>query len=100
MAEDNLVKMIRWLRADQRPHYALLPRAEYRGEMESVGPAQSAGSGGGCCRRMPRICLLTKAAVRGFLIERCDFPVEVVDRISPLHIHEHRQPSQLRRAGR
>lgn len=29
MAEANLVNLIRWLRADQRPHYALLPRAEY-----------------------------------------------------------------------
>ena len=25
MAEENLVKLIRWLRADKRPHYALLP---------------------------------------------------------------------------
>ncbi len=29
MAEENLVKLIRWLRAEQRPHYALLPRSEY-----------------------------------------------------------------------
>ena len=29
MAEADLVKMIRWLRADARPHYALLPRSEY-----------------------------------------------------------------------
>ena len=29
MAEANLVTLIRWLRAEQHPHYALLPRAEY-----------------------------------------------------------------------
>lgn len=29
MAEADLVKLIRWLRADAHPHYALLPRAEY-----------------------------------------------------------------------
>ncbi len=29
MAENNLVALIRWLRADAHPHYALLPRAEY-----------------------------------------------------------------------
>ncbi len=37
MAEDNLVKMIRWLRADQRPHYALLPRAEYEAKWKAWG---------------------------------------------------------------
>jgi len=29
MAEDSLRDLVCWLRADQRPHYALLPRAEY-----------------------------------------------------------------------
>jgi L,D-peptidoglycan transpeptidase YkuD (ErfK/YbiS/YcfS/YnhG family) len=29
MAENDLVQLMRWLRADARPHYALLPRAEY-----------------------------------------------------------------------
>jgi hypothetical protein len=29
MAEEKLVELIRWLRAEQRPHYALLPRDEY-----------------------------------------------------------------------
>ncbi len=37
MAEDNLVKMIRWLRADQRPHYALLPRSEYEAKWKAWG---------------------------------------------------------------
>jgi L,D-peptidoglycan transpeptidase YkuD (ErfK/YbiS/YcfS/YnhG family) len=37
MAEDNLVRMIRWLRADQRPHYALLPRAEYLAKWQAWG---------------------------------------------------------------
>jgi L,D-peptidoglycan transpeptidase YkuD (ErfK/YbiS/YcfS/YnhG family) len=37
MAEDNLVKLIRWLRADQRPHYALLPRAEYEKKWKAWG---------------------------------------------------------------
>ncbi len=37
MAEENLVKMIRWLRADQRPHYALLPRAEYLAKWKTWG---------------------------------------------------------------
>ena len=30
MAEANLVQLIRWLRAEGRPHYALLPKAEYQ----------------------------------------------------------------------
>lgn len=30
MAQDNLVKLIRWLRADQHPEYVLLPRGEYQ----------------------------------------------------------------------
>jgi L,D-peptidoglycan transpeptidase YkuD (ErfK/YbiS/YcfS/YnhG family) len=29
MAEADLVKLIRWMRADARPHYALLPKSEY-----------------------------------------------------------------------
>jgi L,D-peptidoglycan transpeptidase YkuD (ErfK/YbiS/YcfS/YnhG family) len=29
MAEENLVTLIRWLRADKNPHYVLLPREEY-----------------------------------------------------------------------
>jgi len=37
MAEENLVKMIRWLRTDQRPHYALLPRAEYEAKWKAWG---------------------------------------------------------------
>lgn len=30
MAEENLVRLIRWLRADKNPHYVLLPASEYR----------------------------------------------------------------------
>jgi L,D-peptidoglycan transpeptidase YkuD (ErfK/YbiS/YcfS/YnhG family) len=30
MAEEDLVKLIGWLRADKRPHYVLLPWSEYR----------------------------------------------------------------------
>ena len=37
MAEENLVGLIRWLRADQRPHYALLPRAEYEAKWKAWG---------------------------------------------------------------
>jgi len=37
MAEGDLVKMIRWLRADQRPHYALLPRSEYQAKWKAWG---------------------------------------------------------------
>jgi L,D-peptidoglycan transpeptidase YkuD (ErfK/YbiS/YcfS/YnhG family) len=29
MAENDLVQLIRWLRADARPHYALLPKEDY-----------------------------------------------------------------------
>jgi L,D-peptidoglycan transpeptidase YkuD (ErfK/YbiS/YcfS/YnhG family) len=35
MSEDSLVNLIRWLRADQRPHYALLPRAEYEAKWQA-----------------------------------------------------------------
>jgi L,D-peptidoglycan transpeptidase YkuD (ErfK/YbiS/YcfS/YnhG family) len=37
MAEANLVNLIRWLRADKRPHYALLPRAEYEAKWKAWG---------------------------------------------------------------
>ena len=45
MAEENLVKMIRFLRADARPHYALLPRVEYAAKWKAWGlpaPAEAA----------------------------------------------------------
>ena len=29
MARSDLEKVLRWLRASARPHYVLLPRAEY-----------------------------------------------------------------------
>ncbi len=37
MAEDTLVPLMRWLRADADPHYVLLPRAEYA---QLAGPWQ------------------------------------------------------------
>jgi L,D-peptidoglycan transpeptidase YkuD (ErfK/YbiS/YcfS/YnhG family) len=37
MAEENLVQLIKWLRADQRPHYALLTRAEYLAKWKTWG---------------------------------------------------------------
>jgi L,D-peptidoglycan transpeptidase YkuD (ErfK/YbiS/YcfS/YnhG family) len=37
MAEDNLVKMITWLRAEKHPHYALLPRSEYEAKWKAWG---------------------------------------------------------------
>lgn len=37
MAEENLVALIRWLRADAKPHYALLPRAEYAAKARAWG---------------------------------------------------------------
>jgi L,D-peptidoglycan transpeptidase YkuD (ErfK/YbiS/YcfS/YnhG family) len=37
MAEENLVELICWLRAPQRPHYALLPRAEYLAKWKAWG---------------------------------------------------------------
>lgn len=37
MAEENLVRMIRWLRADKQPHYALLPRVEYQRKWKEWG---------------------------------------------------------------
>ncbi len=35
MAEENLVKLIRFLRADRQPHYTLLPRSEYEAQWKS-----------------------------------------------------------------
>lgn len=37
MAESDLVALIRWLRAAKRPHYALLPRAEYLAKWKAWG---------------------------------------------------------------
>jgi L,D-peptidoglycan transpeptidase YkuD (ErfK/YbiS/YcfS/YnhG family) len=37
MAEGNLVNLMRWLRAEQRPHYALLPRGEYERKWKAWG---------------------------------------------------------------
>lgn len=37
MAEENLVELIRWLRAAKRPHYALLPAAEYQAKWKAWG---------------------------------------------------------------
>ncbi len=37
MAEENLVRLIRWLRGGKSPHYALLPRAEYERKWEAWG---------------------------------------------------------------
>ena len=37
MAEENLVKLIRFLRADARPHSALLPRGEYEVKWKAWG---------------------------------------------------------------
>jgi L,D-peptidoglycan transpeptidase YkuD (ErfK/YbiS/YcfS/YnhG family) len=37
MAEDNLVTLIRWLRADKQPHYVLLPREEYLAKWKAWG---------------------------------------------------------------
>jgi L,D-peptidoglycan transpeptidase YkuD (ErfK/YbiS/YcfS/YnhG family) len=37
MAEAHLLTMIRWLRAEKRPHYALLPRAEYLAKWKTWG---------------------------------------------------------------
>ena len=45
MAEENLVKLIRFLRADARPHYALLPRSEYEAKWKAWGlPSPSEAS--------------------------------------------------------
>lgn len=37
MAEKDLVTLIEWLRADARPHYALLPKAEYGEKWKAWG---------------------------------------------------------------
>jgi len=37
MARDDLLTMIRWLRADRKPHYVLLPYPEYLARIESWG---------------------------------------------------------------
>ena len=37
MAEGNLINLIRWLRADRQPHYALLPRVEYEAKWKAWG---------------------------------------------------------------
>lgn len=37
MAEEDLVQLIRWLREDAHPHYALLPKAEYTRLWKSWG---------------------------------------------------------------
>jgi L,D-peptidoglycan transpeptidase YkuD (ErfK/YbiS/YcfS/YnhG family) len=37
MAEANLVRMIRWLRADRNPHYALLTREDYLNKWRECG---------------------------------------------------------------
>jgi L,D-peptidoglycan transpeptidase YkuD (ErfK/YbiS/YcfS/YnhG family) len=37
MAEENLVGLIRFLRADRNPHYALLPRSEYEKKWKAWG---------------------------------------------------------------
>ena len=45
MAEENLVALIRWLRAERQPHYALLPRAEYAAKWQRWGlPAPDAAA--------------------------------------------------------
>ena len=36
MAEEDLVRVIRWLKADRRPCYALLPVDEYSSKWQSV----------------------------------------------------------------
>lgn len=44
MAEENLVKVIRWLRAARKPCYALLPAAEYERKWKAWGlPAPAGG---------------------------------------------------------
>lgn len=37
MAQGDLVALIKWLRADQRPHYALLPKSEYLAKWKAWG---------------------------------------------------------------
>ncbi len=40
MAEANLIKLIRWLRIDEHPEYALLPRSEYEKKWTAWGLPQ------------------------------------------------------------
>jgi L,D-peptidoglycan transpeptidase YkuD (ErfK/YbiS/YcfS/YnhG family) len=45
MAEDDLITLIRWLRAGSKPHYALLPKAEYLQRWQAWGlPAPDAAA--------------------------------------------------------
>ena len=37
MSEPDLVRLIRWLRANKKPHYALLPRSEYQAKWRAWG---------------------------------------------------------------
>jgi L,D-peptidoglycan transpeptidase YkuD (ErfK/YbiS/YcfS/YnhG family) len=37
MAEENLVRIIRWLREEKHPEYVLLPEAEYERKREAWG---------------------------------------------------------------
>ena len=37
MAQDDLVSLIKWLRAEHRPHYALLPKSEYLAKWKAWG---------------------------------------------------------------
>ncbi|RYD84712.1 MAG: hypothetical protein EOP84_04750 [Verrucomicrobiaceae bacterium] len=37
MAQENLLRMIRWLRSEKQPHYALLPKAEYGKKWKAWG---------------------------------------------------------------
>ncbi len=37
MAQENLLRMIRWLRKEKQPHYALLPEAEYAKKWKEWG---------------------------------------------------------------
>jgi L,D-peptidoglycan transpeptidase YkuD (ErfK/YbiS/YcfS/YnhG family) len=37
MAEGDLVQLIRWLRAEKNPHYALLPKSEYERKWQAWG---------------------------------------------------------------
>jgi L,D-peptidoglycan transpeptidase YkuD (ErfK/YbiS/YcfS/YnhG family) len=37
MAEPNLVRLIRWMRTDRQPHYALLPKSEYEKKWKAWG---------------------------------------------------------------
>lgn len=43
MASEDLVNLIRWLRADKHPHYALLPEAEYRRKWQEWGLPERKG---------------------------------------------------------